>query len=311
MNSPKVSVIVPVYRAEKYLHRCVDSLLAQTLVDFEVILIDDGSPDASGEICDEYACQDSRVKVLHKRNGGVSSARQCGVEQASGEYIIHVDPDDWVEHTMLEVLYNAALEGNFDMVICDFFCEYSTEKHYVSQKPSSLNHCDVLKDLFINLHGSCCNKLVRSIYYKSTIFPSDMSLCEDLYVIASILLSPITITYVPMAFYHYVQDDNPASLTKIRNSTIDYDLFLLKKFTQLLAGTKYVKYARSKFSFQIVASSYARKEFSSMQFVNKCGRYLYYVITRDEAPFYYRFKLLMSCLGFYRMMLFVDNLKSK
>ena len=105
---PKISVIVPVYKAEAYLHRCIDSLLAQTFFDFEILLVDDGSPDRSGEICAEYARKDRRVRVFRKNNGGVSSARQCGIDNVVGEYSIHVDPDDWVEPTMLEELYEKA-----------------------------------------------------------------------------------------------------------------------------------------------------------------------------------------------------------
>ena len=96
-GNPKVSVIVPIYKAESYLYKCIDSLLTQTLADIEILLIDDGSPDGSGMICDEYARKDSRVKVFHKSNGGVASARQCGLDHACGEYVIHADPDDWVE----------------------------------------------------------------------------------------------------------------------------------------------------------------------------------------------------------------------
>ena len=96
MNMPKISIIVPVYRAEAYLHRCVDSILAQTFTDWELLLIDDGSPDKSGEICDEYAQKDSRVRVIHKENGGVSSARNYGINHASGEYLMFVDSDDMV-----------------------------------------------------------------------------------------------------------------------------------------------------------------------------------------------------------------------
>lgn len=94
---PLVSVIVPVYKAEKWLHRCVDSILAQTMDDFELLLIDDGSPDRSGEICDDYAAKDSRVRVFHKENGGVSSARNWGLDNAQGEWISFIDADDWVE----------------------------------------------------------------------------------------------------------------------------------------------------------------------------------------------------------------------
>ncbi len=104
-KQPAVSVIVPVYKAENYLCHCVDSLLAQTFPDFEILLIDDGSPDHSGDICDEYARKDSRVRVFHKENEGVSSTRQCGIDNAKGEYTIHADPDDWVEPDMLDELY--------------------------------------------------------------------------------------------------------------------------------------------------------------------------------------------------------------
>ena len=95
LNHPKISVIVPVYKAESYLRCCVDSLLAQTFRDFEILLIDDGSPDKSGEICDEYARKDGRIKALHKKNEGVSSARNAGIEHAQGEWITFVDADDY------------------------------------------------------------------------------------------------------------------------------------------------------------------------------------------------------------------------
>ena len=102
-KNPKISVIIPVYNAEKTLHRCIDSILAQTFSDFEVLLIDDGSKDKSGEICDEYARKDSRIKVCHKENGGVSSARNTGLSKAMGEYVIHCDADDFIEPEMLDL----------------------------------------------------------------------------------------------------------------------------------------------------------------------------------------------------------------
>lgn len=101
MNNPKISVIVPVYNVEKYLRRCVDSILAQTFTDFELLLIDDGSMDKSGDICDEYAKQDGRVRVFHQKNGGVSKARNVGLDSAKGEWVTFVDSDDWVENKYL------------------------------------------------------------------------------------------------------------------------------------------------------------------------------------------------------------------
>lgn len=115
--NPKISVIVPMYNVERYLDRCVKSLLKQTLTNIEIILVDDGSPDGCGCIAEAYSKQDCRVKVVHKRNGGLSSARNSGIEVATGEYIGFVDSDDWVEPTMYEKLYNKALINCADIVV--------------------------------------------------------------------------------------------------------------------------------------------------------------------------------------------------
>ena len=213
---PKISVIVPVYKAEAYLCRCVDSLLAQTFLDFEVLLVDDGSPDRSGEICDEYARKDRRVRVFHKENGGVSSARQCGMDHAQGEYTIHADPDDWVEPTMLEELYKKAKEEDADMVICDFYEERKNKTVYIRQQPSSLDHETVLCELFQQLHGSCWNKLVRRACYKESEvrFPEELSYCEDLFVNTCLLSHSMVVVYLPKAFYHYDQYSNGESLVR-------------------------------------------------------------------------------------------------
>ena len=113
---PKISVIVPVYKAEAYLHRCVDSLLAQTFQDFEVLLVDDGSPDRSGAICDEYARKDSRVRALHKPNGGVSSARNYGLDHARGKWINFIDSDDWVDARCFEKCISLIEEHHLDLL---------------------------------------------------------------------------------------------------------------------------------------------------------------------------------------------------
>ena len=113
---PEISIIVPVYKVEPYIHRCIDSILAQTFTDFELILVDDGSPDNCGTICDEYAAKDDRIIVIHKENGGVSSARNTGLDIASGRYIMFCDSDDWTELFWLETLYKEA-ETHPDMCI--------------------------------------------------------------------------------------------------------------------------------------------------------------------------------------------------
>lgn len=209
-----VSVIVAVYNAEDYLARCLDCLLKQTLQNFEVILVDDGSKDASGKICDEYVKKDSRIRCCHKENGGVSSTRQKGLELARGEYVIHVDPDDWVEPTMLSKMYECAKTNNSDMVICDMIAEYNHESRYESQQPSALDNKSVFIDLLTKIHGSCCNKLVRrSLFEKFGIsFPKNMVVWEDVYVNCMLCLNPISINYISEAFYHYDVRVNANSL---------------------------------------------------------------------------------------------------
>ena len=108
MSEPKISVIVPVYKVEPYLRKCLDSIVGQTYQNLEIILVDDGSPDGCGAICDEYAAQDKRVRVIHKANGGVSSARNAGLTAATGEWIGWVDSDDWIEPDMYERMLELA-----------------------------------------------------------------------------------------------------------------------------------------------------------------------------------------------------------
>lgn len=250
--APEISVIVPVYKAEKYLHKCVDSLLAQTFTDFELLLIDDGSPDRSGVICDEYAALDCRVRVFHKANGGVSSARQTGLDNARGEYVIHADPDDWVESDMLEALYRKAKAENADMVICDFFMNTGTKQTYVDQKPSSFEPKRIIGDLFRYLHGGCWNKLIRrDLFLAYDIrFPEKMDLCEDLYVCISLLMNPIRISYLPEAFYHYVQDANPNTLSRGKTRrTVELLSTKQKHLRHLLNGTEWEGVFRQNMAF--------------------------------------------------------------
>ena len=116
---PKISIIVPIYNVERYLMECIDSIRNQTLTDIEIILVDDGSPDNSGAICDDCALKDDRIKVIHKKNGGLSSARNAGLKVAIGEYIGFVDSDDWVDGEMYEFLYKNAVEKHAEIAACN------------------------------------------------------------------------------------------------------------------------------------------------------------------------------------------------
>ena len=311
--TPKISIISPVYNAAAFLEKFVSSIQSQTLTDFELILVNDGSTDRSKEICDKFAADDNRIKVFHKKNGGVSSARQMGLEESTGEYIIHADPDDWVEPKMLQELYQKAQTDNSDMVICDFFINRGNSQTISKQAPQQLDAPKVLQALFHNLHGSCCNKLVRHSCIKKygIQFPQELSLCEDLYFNASLLKNNLKVSYIPKAFYHYVQNTNANSLTDANKSSFEYDLKLITIFSQLLKDNDCLKDCINKFTFDLLTRAYSRKQFTSKEFRKNCKQYKQTLSEKEGLPFSYKFKLYMSCMGFYRLMLKLDNIKNQ
>ena len=128
-SMPQISIIVPIYNVEKYLNRCVDSILNQTFTNFECILVDDGSPDRCPQICDEYAKKDKRIRVIHKPNGGLSDARNAGIEVAQGEYLSFIDSDDWIHPQMLEILYEGIAKNNVMLSVCAYE-EVKTYKNF-------------------------------------------------------------------------------------------------------------------------------------------------------------------------------------
>lgn len=242
---PKVSVIVAVYNVAPFLDKCLTSLKAQTLKDFEVILVDDGSTDNSGKMCDAYAREDNRFKVFHKANGGVASAREFGVEKASGLYMIHADPDDWVESTMLEELYDKAVEENADVVICDYYRDTACNSEWISQCPESLVPSSIVKEyLDGRLFGACWNKLVRlETWEKLNIHFPHINLCEDALVNIKMAMSGIHYSYLDKAFYHYVRDDNPDAITRENNPRMGLNAYRASvNYRALLYDTMYWDY---------------------------------------------------------------------
>lgn len=232
-----LSVIVPVYNAEKYLNMCIDSILNQTYKDFEVILVDDGSADNSGRICDEYAACDSRVKVVHSSHRGVICARKLGVGEAVGEYITFVDADDWIDRDM----YEAMLSGReADVIICAMIRETANGQimlpNYVAEgfyDKKRLKEDFYDEMLFSFKHGdpavrpSLCNKLIKKEILEKVIFDVDDSIVfgEDVLISYPAMLHAESIMVMKEGFYHYRQ--NLHSVTNV------YDERLLDKFLLL------------------------------------------------------------------------------
>lgn len=211
---PAISIIVPVYKVEEYLPKCIDSILAQTFADFELILVDDGSPDNCGKICDEYADKDNRIVVIHKENGGVSSARNAGLDIAKGKYIGFIDSDDYIDPDMYETLYNNLVNNNADISICGIFvCYKNVIKNYYSNPISGVfSGIDAFK---LALSGKGCafapyNKLYKKEILDTIRFPA-LKIGEDLFIIGDIMLKAkkvIICTDLPK--YYYVQRQDSA-----------------------------------------------------------------------------------------------------
>ena len=223
-----VSIIIPVYNVELYLSKCIDSILAQSFTDWECILVDDGSKDKSGSICDNYALKDNRIKVIHQNNSGVSIARQVGIDNVCGEYSIHIDPDDWIESNMLEELYNKAKSDDADMVICDYYKHEGGVQQYINQRPNLLEPIKIIEQMLTTnmyppLYGSCWNKLVRCSCFNSSdnlirFEPDDLSLGEDVVFNCRLLMSTVhRVSYLNKAFYHYEVRSNSLCSTLEKN----------------------------------------------------------------------------------------------
>lgn len=307
MINPKISIIVPIYKAESTLLRCLDSLKAQTFTDFEVLMVDDGSPDRCGEVIDEYSLQDQRFKALHKENGGVSSARQFGIDHAAGEYTIHADPDDWVEPTMLEELYRKAKEDDADMVICDYWINTTNREDYVCQEPISLMHDSLLKELFGRIHGSCWNKLIKKDLYNqySVRFPSGLSFCEDQYVIASFLKHTIKVGYLNKAFYHYYRSDSDNSLSrKYSEEQYRQDVYGRDLFVALLENTSASEVARASKDQSLMNRAFflGNEVFSSKRYRKEFFPTRMDVFKKGSHSLIEKILIYLSCMGLYQMM---------
>ena len=201
---PAISIIVPVYNVEQYLHQCLDSILVQTFTDFECILVNDCSSDSSSKICDEYAGKDERIKVMHNRvNMGSSLSRKNGFENSSGTYIQFIDSDDWIEQEMIEKLYNKAISENCDIVVCDCFYEKQGAKVLYRQNFSGFDKIAVIKDLLsFRINTYLVNKLVKRELYLQAEFPED-SRSEDYVITIQNVHNSEKIGYVNIPLYNY------------------------------------------------------------------------------------------------------------
>lgn len=209
-----ISIIVPIYNVEKQLSECIESILNQTFMNFELILVDDGSPDKCGEICDEYEKKDKRIKVIHKKNGGLSDARNAGLDIAKGKYIGFVDSDDIIHPEMYERMYNCINKYNADIVQCKFKKFKTIEdinklsnitndniEHYTSKEAI----IDMIDNNKINVN--IWNKLYKRELFESERFPKG-KIHEDEFLTYKLIYKSNKVTYINEELYYYYQNDN-------------------------------------------------------------------------------------------------------
>ena len=222
---PKISIIVPIYKVESYLKRCIDSILNQTFTDFECILVDDGSPDNCPQICDEYAKKDKRIRVIHKKNGGLSDARNVGIDIAQGEYLGFVDSDDWIHPQMYEILYNGIVENNVKLSVCAYNETDTEEKFEGIDKPvfELRNGMDFLMTDNVTAVVAW-NKLYHRSLFKEIRYPVGR-IHEDEFTTYKILYEAENIAFCNFKMYCYF----------INNDGITKSEYSLKRLDSLLA----------------------------------------------------------------------------
>ena len=224
----EVSIIVPVYQVENYIRQCVDSILAQTFIDFELILVDDGSKDQSGKLCDEYAGMDARVKVIHKENGGLSDARNRGMDQMVGNYFMFVDSDDYIGPTMLECLYKRILDEDADIAACNFlyFFENDREKNFSTNiKSEVLTGVEIFYNRKNERNYGIWTVAWNKLYKRETFGKVRFRLGkyhEDEFWANEIYQMDIRVVTIPECLYYYRQRNN--SIMGKKSIARDFDI---------------------------------------------------------------------------------------
>lgn len=233
-----ISVIVPVYNVENYLARCVESILAQTYPNLEVLLVDDGARDASGRICDEYADKDSRVRVIHKENGGLSSARNAGIEAAKGDYLAFVDSDDWIEPDAYEQMLHLIHKYDVKLVCAGRYdVNGDTGEKTIGlcpQKEEKLAAEEVVGRIFTwdNCDSSACDKLYHRSLFQEYRYPVG-KVCEDLPVTYKLILQAETVAMLDKPIYNYFHRPDSITTAGISEKTFHYSQHTAKIYPEI------------------------------------------------------------------------------
>lgn len=236
-----ISIIIPVYKVEKYLEKCIQSVINQTYENLQIILVDDGSPDNCGKICDEYAKKDHRIEVIHKSNGGLSDARNKGLEIAKGEYIGFVDSDDYIEADMYEVLYNLLKQYNADVSICNF---YTVSQGKISIKNADngineYNRIEILKEILLdkNIQSYAWNKLYKKELFDEIKYPIGKKY-EDIGTTFYLLEKCNKVVVTGKSEYYYINRQDSIVNNVTETTITDYIELIMQRYDYIEENIK-------------------------------------------------------------------------
>ncbi len=309
-QSDLISVIVPVYNVEKYLRKCIDSIVNQTYKNLEIILVDDGSTDGSGKICDEYAEKDSRIRVIHKENGGQATARNAALDIVTGSFIAFADSDDWLSDVFIEKMYSEILRANADISVCarmNIFADGRDVPAFNGMSSAVMNNVQALKNMLIynNMDAAPWDKLYKSTLLKTLRFPTGY-ICEDIPFVFGAVMNAEKVVYINKPLYYYLQRQGSTSRSAFAEKSKGLEIYhrqaanmVIKKFPELKKEADYFSAKGIVHLFLMMnRNECADKEY--YEFIKKQvikNRRL--IMTNSGFSRYERMVVYLCCIGLY------------
>lgn len=319
---PQISIIVPVYNVEKYISRCIDSILNQTFTDFELILINDGSSDQSGEICDDYVKKDIRIRVIHKENGGPAEARNVGLDVAKGKYVGFVDSDDYIDVHMYEELYTKCQQEKIDICTCGRFDVYEDgskiRSTFERDDVETWSNKKAIENLLIwnGIDSSPCDKLFKMELFKYIRFPEDKNV-EDIHIIYKLIDISNGVVHVGKAYYYYyhrmdsrsVEAFSPKRLD-ILEIALEIRKFIFIKYPDLnkAADCFYIKNVI--FLYMLMQNKYVKDRYrdSYKQIKSSIQRNFFIILTNPYIDYKNKIICILICFELYDFYKFIKNI---
>ncbi len=298
-----ISVIVPIYKVEEFLDECVQSIVSQTYTNLEIILVDDGSPDRCPEMCDAWAAKDSRIKVIHKPNGGLSDARNAGLDIARGDYISFIDSDDWVDSSMLETMLRHIQKENASICACGILACYPDRSAPLNIRPIVGNPEQIFSLLYDNsaYPVAACNKLYRKSCWEHLRFPVG-KICEDAFTTYKLIHNADKIVQITDALYFYRIRENSIMTASFSKKRMDEEEVWRCNYE--FVAEHYPKLQKNAFDFYLqkvnvlihAISHEQRAEFShEYNFLyNILKKNKMYLLLRSKLPLKYRIKFILD-----------------